>query len=477
MNKKILKTFLSTSVLISSAAIIPSMTTTISSSTDSENDLVIKSELARVNKIDKTVHIVKYTKVIEDIQKHKYLLICFDNMYSIIDMRYLISLETRWGDISQYQNSSNLAYIPSKGIFEKGNDNSFLEISTNKLYSFDEIKDFEFNLYLPKDSFFKQEQLEKRKSQIKELSRTTYRANNEKPNPYTVIPYAEIWHGSDRTFISNPNVTDLADHSWWWLTRDSASRIGYDEDRADEYFNKEVSSGWCCYNALSNLILYNELFKYDGLFSDDEYKTFITNDYNPNNLIRYTSPVWKWHKNNDNAPTDSERRTFDYYLHKLNNKNYNFKIKESGWALNNLYNKFIKGKKAEKLYQPYYSDSWKYSFKKAWKYITKYKIPVILTAGNVNAKYKKFNHAFIAYGYDSDTDQFLITNLWPSSPKTNACLLSYYLDAGAFSMFTLYPVNYTREHAWPKAYFKYKDSEYTWKQVETHIIYDQSAKV
>ncbi|MFV8480889.1 putative cysteine peptidase [Mycoplasma sp. 653B] len=474
---KSLKTFLSISFLFSSAIFVPSMVGKVQNSADTENDIIIKSELARMNKIDKNIHIVNYTKIIEDIHKHKYLLICFDNMYSIIDLRYLISTETRWGDISQYQDLSNLTYVPSKGIFEKINNNSFLEISTKKYYSFEDIKDFEFTLYLPKDSFFKQEQLEKRRSEIKNLSRSSIPKNNEKPNPYAIIPDADIWHGSKRTFISTPNVTDLADHSWWWLTRDSYSRIGYDEDRADEYFDKKISSGWCCYNALSNLILYNELFKHDGLFSDAEYKRFITDDYNPDNLMRYTSPVWKWNKYNDVAATDSERKTFAYYLHQCNDKNYNnFAAGQTGWAFDQVYKRFIEGKKAKDLYQPIYSDTRSVAFKKGWEYITKYKIPVILTTVGVKGNYNKFDHAFVAYGYDSDTDQFLITNLW-GKKETNACLLSYYLGAYRYSMFTLYPVNYSDYHSFPKSYFKYKDSEYTWKEVEAHIIYDQSAKV
>ncbi|WP_426461491.1 putative cysteine peptidase [Mycoplasma hafezii] len=470
--------FASSLTLLASATPLVSLSTSniIHNEEKSNNEYILNSELVRINRIDSTnKHKILFYKYITDLNNRKVILVAFDGLYSVIDFQSLITLETIWQDISEYENNDNLFYAPSYGLIEKLTNLKYKQLLNSNILNIDKIDDLIIKLNIPNNSLVSE--IEKVRRIIPNNSGfiTLGNKDDNKTTVYTPVEYAGIWRGAKETFYSNPNVSNLSEHAWWWLTRDSYNRVGYDEDRADKYHGAEKSKGWCAYIALANLLLYNELFKYDGLFSDEEYKRFIKDDYNPENKIRYTSPVFKWTKYNDHAKTEEERKTFAYYLHDLNHKHYNFYNGMTAEKLLYLYVDFAKGKKAQNKYLPHFSTE-KYSSRKmAVNWIVNKKLPVILSISDVNtSEYYEYNHVAIAYGYDEETSQFLITNLW-GSKKTNACLISRYLDNHNNTFFALEPQNYSDYYTNTKKYFKYKGQNYDWRQIEDYIIYDKTA--
>ncbi|SJZ45461.1 putative cysteine peptidase [Mycoplasmopsis verecunda] len=474
MNKKIFK-ILSLMLGITPITIAPSMTYQNKIEKEEyQNEFLIKTELARIERLDGNVHNVVFTKIIKDLNDRKVLLIAFNNIYSIVDISTLMSLETKWIDISEYKDNNNLFYIPIQGLFIKINGTDYQQIESKEIVKYNDIKDDYIRLYLEKDSFFKEQEYQNREEELKLKFNNDKSLIVDKRNPYTEIN-ASVHYGNEKLFISQPNVSHITPHSWWWLTRDNFSRMGYDDDRADEYFNKRISSGWCCYNALANLLLYNEIFKHPGkLFSNEEFNKYFTYELHNSNEPYYSSPIYRWNKFNDNASSDDERKTLVYNLHKLNNKNYNnFSIPNTGMNFNKLYRKFVEGKDTEKYYREVYSDSWWYTAHYVWEYITKRHLLVIMTTVNVDKKYKSFDHAFVVYGYDNKTNQFLITNLW-GNRETNACLINYQLWAGNYSFFTIIPQNYDESKAQHGKYFLYKGKHYDWKYIEEVMVYDNT---
>ncbi|WP_426460977.1 putative cysteine peptidase [Mycoplasma hafezii] len=476
MKKWYKKLIIATSI-VSSTMIFPTIVLSAKTEKNNDYDFIINSELARVNRFDNNLHIVNFSNVITDLNGHKVLLISFDNMYSIVEIKNLITLETNWEDISQLSQKNNLFYVTTIGIVEKINSNQYKSVLSGEIYDYSNIKDFVLKLNFSRSADIKNEEIEKRESEIKSLTSSEI-TSEPKKLPYTIVNDAYIWRGSKEMFGSTPNISNLTEHAWWWLTRDTKAKIGYDLPREDEYPNVDKSSGWCCYHALANLLLYNELFKYPALFSDSEYKSYITYDSNPENKILYTSPIFKWNKFNDHPKNEEDRRTFAYFLHKLNNKNYhNFHGGNAGVSFNELYQKFVNNKEVKNKYQTFYSDNWNNSFRNAYKTIINDKLPVILTTADVDEeKYTRFNHAFVAYGYDKDTNQFLITNLW-GGKRTSACLLSYYLMADYYSYFAIKPLSFSKTSDYFKPYFLYKGKRYNWQRIEDYIFYDQSANV
>ncbi|MFV8473998.1 putative cysteine peptidase [Mycoplasma sp. Z407A] len=430
-----------------------------------------------MNKLTHKSNQIIFSKEINDIHNNKVLLIAFNSTYSIVDTNNFLTLETHWYDIWKYKNSENLIYIPTYGLFEKVLFDKVLNVETNLQYDINSFLVSTSQSDILHNLEFINEQKNKRIEDIKnsDLTLSSPYLIRGSESAYKPLDDSFIWLGSERTIYTEPFVSDLVEHSWWWLTRDSDQRIGYDEDRADEFFDKSVSSGWCCYNALANLLLYNELFKYKGVFSTDEYNNFITVDKNTENKLQYSSPVFKWNKYNDIVGKDEDRKSFPYYLHKLNNKNYNFKSSETGEKLNELYNKFIISKSAKNSYESEYSDRKSKAFKYAWRTIINDKLPVILSVGGVKSD-PGFNHAFIAYGYDRDTDQFLVNNLW-GDKKTSACLISYYIKADYYSYFTIKPKNFNNYYMYSDKYFTYENEKYNWRNIEDRILYDRDAKV
>ncbi|WP_426460969.1 putative cysteine peptidase [Mycoplasma hafezii] len=281
--KKIFKKLLIFSSLVSTTAAVPLATISAKVETKFNNNIVFGSELLRVNRIDNKDHKIEFTKTITDLNGHKVFLVCFDNIYSIIDTNSLITLETRWDNLLEFENNQNLFYIPTIGIVEKINNLQYKSVIDETIFDYEQIKDFIVNIDNSKSQFIKVDEYKKRQLELNDFS-SFYRSFFVFPiDPYERVTDAYIWRGSKETFASTPNVSNLTEHAWWWLSRDSEQRIGYDEPR--------TGGGWCCYHELANLLLYNEIFKYPGLFSDSEYKRFITNDQNTDNKIRYSSQI------------------------------------------------------------------------------------------------------------------------------------------------------------------------------------------
>lgn len=240
-----------------------------------------------------------------------------------------------------------------------------------------------------------------------------------------------------------PNITNKIKDSWWWASRNTKKKVGYTDQEllSDKYDD----SGLCEYIAISNILLYNELFKHSGIFNEEEFKNYFEYEKNNNSIIN-SSPTFKYYQYNhpDNSLVAKLWRLNKRWLNFYSYNSYTYPI-----------NKFLNNKKIFSKYE--------YDYKQgAYYYLTTKNIlndnPVIVSTA-------KTMHAFIIYGYDSKTQMLLLNWLWGSDDSI--VLVNYWKLASSASplklIFTIKPkINQNLE---TKKLFKYKDKMYNAEEI------------
>ncbi|WP_152541418.1 putative cysteine peptidase [Metamycoplasma hyosynoviae] len=248
-----------------------------------------------------------------------------------------------------------------------------------------------------------------------------------------------------------PNISHTLKESWWWASRNNEKRVGYTDQTYlhDRLYGKWGDSGLCEYVAISNLLLYNELFKIGGLFTDEQFNEYFDYEINPTN-IKYSSPTFRYYQNK-----------FPNYslvakLWRLNNRKVDF-YSYNGYTL--PINEFMKDKIAFEKYE--------YEYKKGayyWRTVENIKKnnPVIVSTA-------KTRHAFVIYGYDEDEEMLLLNWLW--GDKDSIVLVNYWKLAAAASalkiFFTVKPSDGFEYRT--KKLFKYENKFYTGEEINVML--------
>ncbi|EGV00237.1 hypothetical protein MCSF7_02226 [Mycoplasmopsis columbina SF7] len=109
------------------------------------------------------------------------------------------------------------------------------------------------------------------------------------------------------------NISTEVPYGWWFGSRDNVSKAGYVDLRFENSEN-----GLCEYVALSQILLYNELFIKSGIFTDEQFRKYIVESAFSNKL-EDTSPLFRYHNNN------SPKESLGYKLYELADKNIDLK--------------------------------------------------------------------------------------------------------------------------------------------------------
>lgn len=357
-------------------------------------------------------------------------------MYSFVDLKTFVSLEIGWSNISAEKfYNKNVIYHPLFGL-------SF--IKHTYLFSLDKNENLGLIQTLIPKEFPKLTENEK-DIRIKSISKRKDELNNM-TNENEKKPIGRGYSPYQSTIQANvANVSYKIPHWWWWASRDTFKKIGYDDL---SYSNKGktdcLNCGLCEYVALSNLLLFHELFSASGVFTEEQYKMYIEKTYfYDNKVIEESSPVFKNYSYSN--PDNSLVKLLYNYTGKIQyiQQPYHFKT-----AVDKFMTNSTEKEKFDQLY--------KYGgFYQAWNNVKK-GIPVVLAVAEM---WGSLNHALLAYGYDDKSDAFLVNYLWGSN-KTSKRLYSYYTYVWGSYFYALNPKSSVKHNPLKKV-FLFKGKKYT----------------
>ncbi|BAP39747.1 putative cysteine peptidase [Metamycoplasma canadense] len=351
-------------------------------------DFLIETEKNNVDNITKKDNKLIYSKIIKDLTNRKILMIIFDNCNSFVDLETMQTLEINFEHYNlEILKKNEITYISLGEIyFKKSNDFLLTNILTNQEIN---VK----NIYLTKAINISDDKI---KDVLKK--NLNFRKKIKSKNiSFKSKDYGNNLPISDWKNSRELNVSTQVPFSWWFATRDSISSAGYDQ--LGNY-------GLCEYVALSQLLLYTELFIRPDIFDYEQYNHYIF-ESNSDNLY-YSSPEFKYHYWN------STKKSLTYDLFKMGGEYLNLK---TGNYYEYIVKQFIKNKEVlNELEFPHKFGG----YYRAWESV-KNGIPAILGVATLGG----FNHAMIVYGYDDNSDMFLSSKCFGNS-KENRILYSYY---------------------------------------------------
>ncbi|MFV8483459.1 putative cysteine peptidase [Mycoplasma sp. Z473B] len=446
MNKK---TFIiASSCILTSSVFATSFSQNVSNTNEYTNEFefIKESETDRVNRLTNLDHKLLFTKEIEDLNGRKLCFFAFDkSVASIVDKSTLITLQTDFLDYKSISNKTNLIYLPADGVYERKDSNTLENVISKKNIEINSAVDNVLKLWFPKSSEIKNEQMAKRK--LEKSVKTKMRSNkfNETWNTYL----NDNWQPYDFKNQRVPGVSHITPNSWWWASRTGYKRIGY-----YDYEGHTNDTGACDFIAFQNLVLYNEIFNFSNIFTDELYNEYFTEDtYNKivpqkNKLGRYSGPVYKYAYNQYNP--EILPKTLGHKLYELADYNHHF---WNGQTMVKMFDKLVSGRRIKENYKT----ATKYGgFWQAYNTVRNQNRPAILAFGYVR---ESWGHAFVAYGYDDNSDQFLVTSLW-GQEKTSCTLISYYLHPVGSYYFDIIPQGNVTNNLQRKA-FNWDNKSYT----------------
>lgn len=385
--------------------------TKVNQKDENEYNFIKLSELKRIERIDGKRNNLVYSKIINSIFDKKYLFMQFRGIYSIVDIENFNSIEIRWDEIEQETFSKNeIVYVDAEGLYISNgieltslNDNDCVIKDYKELLIQNRSK---INSILKLDIGIK----------IKNLYSRTEELLNKKIKDV----YDRSNEGTNYNSANIANVSTLTPNAWWWATRDSTSKIGYDDLLNTNNGNVPPNkAGLCEYVAMANLFLYHELFTVDNLFDSNDWNYYINNRHDIVGGLEIIEPQFKYHY--WLHPEHSLTKT----LYRLNNKEVNLKTSLGYYK---VYDQFVKNKSVRNklwIYGQYFG------YWQAWHNVKKGN-PTILGVATFNW----FNHAMLAYGYDDRSDMFLVSYLW-GSKKSTRVLHSYNTPVIGSYMFSM----------------------------------------
>ncbi|AZZ65564.1 hypothetical protein DMC14_002080 [Metamycoplasma phocicerebrale] len=401
---------------------------------------LIESERKNINKITGKDNNLIFSKIISDLENRKILLLVFDDCNSFVDFETMQTLEINF---EKY----NLDILRKNEIFY---------ISLGQLYFKQKLNDFIFinvlsNKKIRKEDITFSKAINILDSEIKNLKHKNFNVRSKiiKQNFKSNISYRS--KGNDKEFIWPSakwkdsrylDVSTQVPYSWWFATRNWTDASGYDQLNND---------GLCEYVALSQLLLYTELFIRPNIFDYDQYNNYIL-ESNSNDLYK-SSPLFRYHYYN----TDSNKKSLAYDLFKLGGEYLNLK---TGNYYEIIVNKFIKYKNVlNDLEFPHKFGG----YYRAWQSV-KNGTPAILGVATLSG----FNHAMIVYGYDDDSNMFLASNCF-GIPEENRILYSYYTKVWGSYYFSIKLKQDKKFNNFRKA-FVYNGNKYTGKEIDNLLL-------
>lgn len=255
------------------------------------------------------------------------------------------------------------------------------------------------------------------------------------------------------TFESIPNISNVIKNAWWWASRNTIEKIGYIQTRD---FRPGESVGMCEYIALSNLLLYNELFTSSTIFTDEEFNKYFELSKGESDIFE-SSPVFR------NYGLKNPKESLPYKLWKLNNEKLNL------WEISSYYlpvTRFMVGKMGSFIFESDYKIGAYY-----WKTIEHIKNnnPVIVTT-------TKTMHSFVVYGYDEKSEMLLINWLWGG--RRSITLLNYWKLSESASPLKLFYTLKTKPKNFPTNFrkvFHYNNEYFTGNEMTK--IYENQRKI
>ena len=393
-----------------------------------EVDFLINSETITINRITNNINTLIFYKKIYDTSQNEYLLLIYEKVNAIIDLKTYTTLEINWKKYDHSKIKNNVIfYFGTIGLFIKDGEN-FINIETNEIKNkemFYNVKTSNINCNsfqsLRDKNFKKRFILNNKKNSLYSINKNGGSSNNF----------------GDANWKNNfeINVSTQVKYSWWFATRNSYKSAGYDELNG---------LGLCEYVALSQLYLYTELFVQPNIFNNEQFSHYI--EINNDNSLTNSSPIFKY------SVLDENKKSLAYDLYKLGGKYLNLK---SGVTYQNISQKFITSK--ETLHNLEFPNKYG-GYYRAWQSV-KNGIPAILGV----ATFSGFNHALLVYGYDDETDMFLTSFCW-GDEDSNKVLYSYYTGAWGSYYFAINS-RYTNTSKFRKA-FCYQNNEYTGEEID-----------
>ncbi|AWX69681.1 putative cysteine peptidase [[Mycoplasma] anseris] len=399
-----------------------------------EQHFLINSEIARIKRIIGLN--IKYIghKIINGFLNEKYFFVITNKAVSIIDINTTVTIQVITTNDERFLNE-NVIYANNFGLLIERNNGKFESLLSNQIFSKEEIEKNILPLEISNDVEFIKNQRNKRKMEISTM-------NMDRRKYGTNLDYPKLSYYGKNKF----NVSHVVPHAWWFATRNSDMETGYIDF---EYEDPNSKNGLCEYVALSQLLLYNHLFIDASIFSEDDFDKYI--QINWSRKLEHSSPVFK---HIIDANKEAWQKLLPYKLYESNERHINLKNTKHYWtSVESIIGKNNLNWKLEGKYAGYYQ---------AWKNVRN-GYPVILgVAPFLNEKW--FDHAYLMYGYDDNSDMFLGTCCFGG--ETNIILYSYWTKAYGSYYFTLKSVGSYRKL---KENFFYKDRYYYGPVITTLI--------
>ncbi|AKB10948.1 putative cysteine peptidase [Mycoplasmopsis synoviae] len=390
-----------------------------------ENNSLLDNEIKKIKSLIPEAENVIFHKEIQDIKNKKLLLIVFDNYYSVLDIDSNITIEINNTKVPIHLVNMNIIYGGFLGILTI-NENKYFDVNNIEV-SYDDIE--KAHITIDKNR-------EKPSNNIKIRKKRSNDTNNN--YPYINYDYNGVF-----------KVSTTVPYSWWFASRDNKEKSGYVDLSFDITHSGE--KGLCEYVALSQLMLYNEIFIKSGIFSKEKFD-FYTKDSGYDKILENSSPVFRYHLYN--KPESSLAMTL------FNNAGKKLNLK-TGQLYETAIKKFINNNDE--------INKWNFNhkyggYKKTWEYVKK-GVPTILGVAPTGGFWP--NHAYIMYGYDDKTDMFLGSMAW-GQKRTNSVLYSYYTSAWGSYYFNIELKN-KKDLGKVNSVFKFYDTYFTGKTIDNFI--------
>ncbi|GAA5414939.1 putative cysteine peptidase [Ureaplasma ceti] len=419
-------------------------------------NFLVKSAVSNINRITNRTNLVLFTKVINDVNDRKLLLIVFTGATTIIDLKTGLTLEIRFPGLPIIYENKNLIYGGCLGILQVLGHDKYCTINTKfpKIYNTEDLLKNIVEIRSDIKPSVIINEYKKRKDSIDNklnktlLLPTTLTSASFKPNHHLHIYYNKY---------GKFNITYQVPYSWWFASRGDIQSAGLIDTKCLGYKNNE---GLCEYIALANLMLYEQLFINSSLFTTGKFNEYFKLTYG-NNIIEDSSPIFK---------------QYGFYnpslglVYKLW-EDANFKLDlTNGDVLKDSLIKFLKQENNSKAIH-----TWECNYKyggywRAWNSVT-HGIPCILGSApfNFQSSYGWPAHAYTVYGYDTPTNCFLVTMNFGDYRDTSV-LYSYYVGAWGSYWLELHPKNnFNTPSKNLQKVFSWNNSLYTGPQINSII--------
>ncbi|WP_341490173.1 putative cysteine peptidase [Mesomycoplasma ovipneumoniae] len=361
-------------------------------------DFFIKASKAELFKKTNTTQDFLYHRVLRNIFDQPLLFLQFTNHYLIITLENYETNEIANSSFDkELFDKNNVVYIPGFSLHYQVDGDYFGLVSKQKLNEkIVEVIKNQKHIYISVTKL----NTEKNKAKKAEYFNYKFRTKRGTANPGDIADKA----GSvSNLFYFNIGISN----SWWFKAKDSYSKLGY-----IEYQGNSKKPGLCEYIAMSLMLEYAETFIASGIFSNEEIARYFDMKKNYSNNLSNGVAEHKYykykHKDKDKDIDDgtSKYNSLPYQLFELNGRYQH--VKYASYFTSTL-EKFLKGKEIKKYITTDYSANFMHSSNPE-TFLFKNNMPVMVSFANIAT-----GHNIVLYGYDPDTEKYLVNFGWPGN--------------------------------------------------------------